>query len=90
MGISSAGSRSQGGFDPGQTAATGSGATGVHNFATVYVDGVRSGELDFLKTINTTGVIEVRFYTVNEAESEFGPRHEGGVIAVRTAKPGTL
>jgi hypothetical protein len=83
-GISSAATEAQGAA-PGRMASAGSGS-GAVNFPTVYVDGVRSGELDILKTINTSGVVEVRYYSANEAETEFGPRNEGGVIAVKLVK----
>ncbi len=68
---------------PGAMPAAGSGGSSAQNAtATVYVDGVRTGELDMLKTINTSAVGEVRFLTPTEAENELGPRNEGGAILV--------
>jgi hypothetical protein len=64
----------------------GGGSNAVDAKAIVYLDGVKSGDTDFLKTISTSTVEEVRYYSVNEAESEFGPHHEGGAIAVKLLK----
>jgi len=65
----------------------GSGGSAAMNAqATVYIDGVRSGELDILKNINTSAVEEVRFLTPTEAENELGPRNEGGAILVKMHK----
>ena len=65
----------------------GSGGSAAMNATpTVYIDGVRSGELDMLKNINTSAVEEVRYLTPTEAENELGPRNEGGALLVKMFK----
>ncbi len=73
----------QGSSSPGSMPAAGSGGSSALNAQpTVYVDGTRSGDLEFLKGINTNAVQEVRYLTATEAENELGPRNEGGAILV--------
>jgi hypothetical protein len=64
----------------------GGGSNAVDATPTVYIDGVRSGEIEMLKSINTNAVVEVRYLSPAEAETELGPRNEGGAILVKLAK----
>ena len=65
-------------------AAPGFGPTGAA--PVVYLNGVRQGETDILRTIPVGVVLEVRYLTPAEGSDQFGPYHPGGVIAVRTRK----
>lgn len=48
----------------------------------VYVDGVRLGDLRLLETIHLRSVLEIQYYSPNEAHMRWGVGHEGGVIHV--------
>jgi len=52
----------------------------------VYVDGMKSGDIEVLKTFATRDVEEVRYLTVTKAEMEYGLGHEGGAILVKLHK----
>lgn len=52
----------------------------------VYLDGREVGDLEYLKTISTEIVQELRFLSANEAASRFGPT-SGPVIAVTLKRP---
>lgn len=52
----------------------------------VYVDGLRTGDLETLKTISTQNVFEVRYFEPSKAQEEFGMNHSGGAVLVRTMK----
>jgi hypothetical protein len=49
---------------------------------TVYIDGVNSGNLTALRTVNAGSVREVRFYRAEQAAARFGGGNDGGVIEV--------
>ena len=54
-------------------------------FAIVFVDGHRYGELESLRNIPATQVADFRYYDVTEAGGTFGLyAGTGGVIAIRT------
>lgn len=48
----------------------------------VYLDGIRFGELESLRTIGTTDVAEIRYIDPREASRRFGAGHSGGAIEV--------
>jgi hypothetical protein len=52
-------------------------------YATVYVNGQRYGELTTLRSIAAEQVIEIRYYTASESLKRFGAENSGGVIEVR-------
>ena len=52
----------------------------------VYVNGVREGGPEMLRTIPVAAIVEVRYLSATAASDRFGPLHPGGVIAVRTRR----
>jgi len=52
----------------------------------VYVDGMKTGDIEVLKTFATRNVEEVRYLTATKAEMEYGLGHEGGAILVKLHK----
>ena len=52
----------------------------------VYVDGMKTGDPEVLKSFATKNVEEVRYLTATKAEMEFGLGHEGGAILVKLLK----
>jgi hypothetical protein len=50
----------------------------------VYLNGVRQGGADMLRTIPARAVLDIRYLTPAVASEQFGPYYTGGVIAVRT------
>lgn len=50
----------------------------------VYVNGVKQGGTDVLRTIPARVVFEIRYLSATAASHQFGPFHPGGVLAVRT------
>lgn len=54
--------------------------------ASLYVDGVRVGELDGLRVIIAGTVEEVRYLDPSRAENEYGPQGRGGAVVVKLFK----
>ena len=54
--------------------------------AVVYLNGVRQGAPDLLRTIPARVIVEIRYLTPAVASEQFGPYHTGGVISVRTRR----
>jgi len=52
-------------------------------YPTVYVDGVRYGDLNSLRNILATHVLDIRSYNGAEAGAKFGLQNTAGVIEVR-------
>lgn len=52
----------------------------------VYLDGIRLGGIDELRTISSTMVGEMRFLSPVAANEAFGRYHPGGVIAIRSRR----
>ena len=50
----------------------------------IYLDGVRQGGADILRSIPATVVYEIRYLTATAASAEFGRMHPAGVISVRS------
>lgn len=50
---------------------------------TVFIDGVNSGNLTALRTVNAGTVQEARLYRAEEAAARFGGGFDGGVIDVK-------
>ena len=50
----------------------------------VYLDGVKQGGLDMLRSIPIAPVYEIRYLSATAASALFGPFHPAGVISVRT------
>ncbi len=55
-------------------------------YATVYVDGLRRGELDELRGIPAVDVDTIAYLSPSDATTRFGLGHTGGVIAVTTLR----
>ncbi|HEX4934280.1 MAG TPA: hypothetical protein VFV33_13915 [Gemmatimonadaceae bacterium] len=51
----------------------------------VYIDEVRQPNVDILRNVRTTKVIEVKYLDQNRAIQMLGPGHESGAILVTTA-----
>ena len=54
------------------------------NAPVVYVNGVRQGSAEVLRSIPAGTVVEIRYLSGTAASSQFGPYHAAGVLAVRT------
>ena len=52
----------------------------------VYVDDVRQGGPEMLRTIPVGAIVEIRYLSATAASDRFGPLYPGGVIAVRTRR----
>jgi hypothetical protein len=52
-------------------------------FPVVYVDGVRTGGLEALRSISAIDVREIRYVNSTDATTRYGTGHTGGVIEVR-------
>ena len=50
----------------------------------VYLDGVRQGSPDMLRSIPVAPIQEIRYLSPTAAAALFGPYYAGGVISVRT------
>jgi outer membrane cobalamin receptor len=50
----------------------------------VYVNGLRSGPIDYLRNIPAQDVQEIRFVSATDATTRYGTGHTGGVIEVIT------
>jgi hypothetical protein len=55
-------------------------------YAVVYVDGIRFGELETLRSIPTGDIKEIRYQTASEATTWRGTGHAGGAILVSTRR----
>lgn len=53
-------------------------------YPTVYVDGLRYGDIDALRSIPASQVASIRLYRAWEAMTRFGGGNMGGVIAITT------
>lgn len=51
----------------------------------VYLDNVRIGNIEELRSLNLAGVVEVRYYNNGQATRRWGSGHEHGAIEVITA-----
>lgn len=49
----------------------------------VYVDGMRKGSPEILRTIPTSEVAEIRYLTVQDATTRYGMNVEAGVLDVK-------
>ncbi|MEO5567143.1 MAG: TonB-dependent receptor plug domain-containing protein [Gemmatimonadaceae bacterium] len=56
-------------------------------YATVYVDGVRRGSPEVLRSMSPRSVAEVRYLTPAVATTRFGGNVPGGVIEVKSGRP---
>jgi hypothetical protein len=56
--------------------------------AVVYLDGVKQGGTEMLRSIPILPIYEIRYFSATAASALFGPFYPAGVIAVRT-RPGT-
>jgi hypothetical protein len=52
----------------------------------IYLDGVRQGGADILRSVPATVVYEIRFLTATAASAEFGRMHPAGVVSVRSKR----
>ena len=50
----------------------------------IYLDGVRQGGIDMLRSIPANALYEIRYLSSTAANAEFGRWHPGGVISVRS------
>lgn len=53
-------------------------------YAVVYINGVRAGDLNALNSVRASDVQEVRYMSASEATTRYGTGHAGGVIEIRT------
>jgi outer membrane cobalamin receptor len=53
-------------------------------YPTVYVDGLRFGDISMLRTISASQISTIRLYRSWEAMTSFGNGNMGGVIAITT------
>jgi outer membrane receptor for ferrienterochelin and colicin len=53
-------------------------------YPTVYVDGMRYGSIDALRSIPAVQIATIRLYRAWDAETRYGSNNMGGVIAVTT------
>ena len=61
---------------------------GIDGAPIVYLDGVKQGGTEMLRSIPIAPIYEIRYLSATAASAQFGPFYPGGVIAVRT-RPGT-
>lgn len=61
-----------------------------HTEPVTYVNGVRIGEVDALRAIMPSEVVEVRFLSGPDATTRYGTDHVGGALLVRTVFGPTL
>ncbi|HZD05161.1 MAG TPA: hypothetical protein VE173_09585, partial [Longimicrobiales bacterium] len=54
--------------------------------ASVYLDSVEVGDIEYLKGLNVTAIREMRYYAPGEASVRFGMGHQRGVIDVITER----
>lgn len=59
-------------------------ARGVDDLPIVFLDGIRVGEIDVLRTIGVTGLREIRWLGPDEATLRFGTGYPAGAICVIT------
>ncbi|HCA78906.1 MAG TPA: hypothetical protein DEP53_04150 [Bacteroidetes bacterium] len=52
----------------------------------VYLDRMYYGELDLLRTLSVTTIVEIRYLDFNAATLQFGTGHTGGIIHVVTKR----
>ena len=55
-----------------------------NDYATVFLDGQRYGDLNSLRTIVASSVYEARHLSATDAVTRYGMQYGGGVIDVRT------
>lgn len=53
----------------------------------LYINGVRSGDIEMMRNINTINVEEVRYLNPNSASMQYGTGHEGGAVLVKLTGP---
>jgi len=75
--ISSRGETTLGNVQNAQTNAT---------YPNVYLDGLAYGDINSLRNIDSSQIMEVRMYPAWEAQSKFGLGNNAGVIAITTHK----
>jgi len=54
---------------------------------TVYVDEVKRGQIDFLRSVPVHTIGEIRYLRGVDATTRWGMNHEGGAIMIYTLKP---
>jgi hypothetical protein len=57
---------------------------GTSDDVVVYVDGSRAGGTSFLRQIDASTVLSIRYLSPSEASTRLGHGHSGGVIQVST------
>ena len=55
-------------------------------YPTVYVDGLEGGELDFLRSIGVSDIVEITFLSTSKSNLLYGQGHFGGIIQVTTRR----
>ena len=60
--------------------------TGGEQLAVVYVDGVRRGGPEILRSLRTNEVEEIRFVNGTDATTRYGTDHGGGAIEVKSRR----
>ena len=52
-------------------------------YAVVFIDGVRRGALDVLRSVAANSILEIRYLTAADATTRYGLDIQGGVIDVK-------
>ncbi|MEO5903375.1 MAG: hypothetical protein ABIQ55_05120 [Gemmatimonadaceae bacterium] len=52
--------------------------------AIVYVDNSKYGSLDTLRSMSADNVLQIQYFTANDAATRFGMDHAGGAILITT------
>jgi hypothetical protein len=52
-------------------------------YAVVFIDGVRRGSLEVLRSVAANSIVEIRYLTAADATTRYGLDVEGGVIDVK-------
>ena len=56
-------------------------------YAVVFIDGVRRGSPDILRTVSASAIAEIRYLTASDATTHYGLDVDGGVIDVKLMHP---
>lgn len=69
---------------PSWLRARGSSFTGGRPLPVVFVDGTRFGELDSLRSLNVSDIVQIEFLDSRDATTRFGTGYPAGAIMVTT------
>lgn len=69
---------------PAWLRARGSSFTGGRELPAVFVDGTRFGEIDSLRNLNVSDIVQIEFLDARDATTRFGTGYPAGAIMVTT------